>query len=284
MIWILVLTLAILQGFTELLPVSSSGHLVVGESIFRAISPSASLCDLHKSLLSISLHFGTLIAIVFFYRDRVWRLVTRDYRLLALIFVGSLPAAIIGIAIKCTNHHSILHLPEVAGFGFLVTGAILWFGARDKQTNENSDRLQCDDLSFRAAIGIGFAQALAILPGISRSGTTIVAGLRLGLRREESACFSFLLAIPVIAGAMILEIPNLIAIAHGDSPLSTSSEHIRLTIVPLLVGMLVSAVIAYLALGWLVRWLRGGKLHRFAWYVIPLGAAVLIWRLTVHLG
>lgn len=283
MIWILILTLAVIQGFTELLPISSSGHLVVCETIFHTLWPSVSLGESQNSLVTITLHFGTLLAIVLFFRDRVWRLFKGDYRLLGLLLVGSIPAVIVGVVIIFAVGDQFLHSPELAGFGFLATGAILWFGSRTDQSAADSKGLRCEEMSISAAVKIGLAQALAILPGISRSGSTIVAGLHLGLRREESAVFSFLLAIPVIVGGMILEIPDLIHLANGSAA-TLSADKITVEFLPLMVGMIVSAIVAYIALIWLIRWIRGGKLFWFTWYVVPLGIAVLIWRLVVHLG
>jgi undecaprenyl-diphosphatase len=123
-------------------------------------------------------------------------------------------------------------------------------------------------LGYGPALLIGLFQAFAILPGISRSGTTIVAGLGCGLRRDEAATFSFLLAIPAIGGAGLLELKDLLSEPAGHMPLGA-----------LALGALVSFVVGLLSLCWLIRWLQKGRLHLFAWWVIPLGLAVIAWRL-----
>ena len=126
----------------------------------------------------------------------------------------------------------------------------------------------CRELGYRSALLIGAFQALAILPGVSRSGATIAAGLACRLKREEAAAFSFLLAIPAIAGAGLLE---LIELARD----STDSA----TVGVLALGAGLSFAVGLASLGWLVRWLRQGNLHQFAWWVVPLGAGVIAWRL-----
>ena len=146
---------------------------------------------------------------------------------------------------------------------FLVTAAMLLWSARIR-----SGTTLCRELSYARALGIGVFQAFAILPGISRSGATIVAGMTCGLKRDEAATFSFLLAIPAIGGAGLLELVELM----GRSPESSSPG-------VLAVGAAVSFAVGLAALGWLVRWLRQGRLHRFAWYLLVLGPVVIVWQL-----
>jgi undecaprenyl-diphosphatase len=125
-----------------------------------------------------------------------------------------------------------------------------------------------EQVTYRQALVIGLAQALAPLPGLSRSGTTIVAGLMSGLRRDAAATFSFVLSVPVIGGACLLEAIKLMRQAVPG-----------VSAAPLAIGVLVSFVVGLAALLWLLRWLAGGRLHYFTWYLVPVGCAVIAWQL-----
>ena len=253
-----IIILAIVQGVAEFLPISSSGHLVIFASIFDEFG-----AELHEKLaVGIVLHVGTLLAILVFYWRRILLLLSSDRRVIPLILVGSIPAAIAGFGLK-KYAESTLESPMVAGAMLIVTGAILLWSKRHQAGD-----IVCRDLSYRGAFIIGLAQAFAILPGISRSGSTIVAGLGLGLRRDEAATFSFLLAIPAIAGAGLLETKDLLTESTNQTP-----------ILWLLIGGTVSFVIGLAALAWLVRWIQEGRLQLFAWWLFILGPAVIIWQL-----
>ena len=263
MIWLEILILAVVQGIGEFLPISSSGHVVVGQALFdQFCRVSQPLSEQQKLRINIVLHVGTLLAILVFYRQRIRQLLGRDWRVLLLLVVGSLPAAIAGLVLKRQFEH-LLTDPLLAGFMFPVTGLMLLWTAR-LQTGKTT----CPDLGYGEALLIGVFQAFAILPGISRSGATIVAGLACGLRRDEAAAFSFLLAIPAIGGAGLLETIELLSQPANATPLAA-----------LAVGALVSFAVGLASLWWLVRWLRQGGLHYFAWWVIPLGLAVIAWQL-----
>lgn len=260
--WLEILVLAVVQGVTEFLPISSSGHVVVGQALFDQFGHK-----MHDGLtVNIFLHVGTLMAILVFYRRRIWLLLGRDRRVIALLLVGSVPAAVAGLIIKW-RFEATLESPLIAGFMFLVTGAILLWAAQ-----RESGQSTCRELGYGSALLIGAFQAFAILPGISRSGATIVAGLGCGLRRDEAATFSFLLAIPAIGGGGLLEIYKLAATPPDSVPMEG-----------LAVGALVSFAVGLVSLWWLVRWIQQGRLHHFAWWVIPLGlvviTAVIAWRL-----
>jgi undecaprenyl-diphosphatase len=252
-----IVLLAVLQGLTEFLPVSSSGHVVVAAALFDQIGHPIT----QKLTVNIVLHMGTLAAILVYYRWRIVELLGRDRRVLGLLVVGSLPAALAGLVLKryCTP---MLESPLTAGWMFPLTGAMLIWSARHQ-----SGSLTCRELGYPAALRIGLFQALAILPGISRSGATIVAGLGSGLRRDEAAAFCFLLAIPVMAGAGLLEAVDLL---NGTAPDTPAGQ--------LALGGALSFLVGLAALAGLVRFLQQGRLHWFAWWVIPLGAAVLGWQ------
>ena len=289
-----VIILAIVQGLTEFLPVSSSGHLVVGSAVMESLGfPHPP--DLLE--VNIVLHVGTLGSILLFYSHKVWRLFKEDRQLIPRLIVGTIPAAVIGIPLK-ELAENLLESPLLAGLMFPVTALILLWATRQPVGNASYR-----NLSYARTVRIGFMQALAVLPGISRSGATIAAGLREGLDRQSAVTFAFLLAIPVIGGAGLIEVAKLAGqTQHPDVTDSTSPQ----TAVPtadrlptaaappavnpppatqptapltLVVGGLVAMLVGWLALWWLVRWIQAGRLRLFAWYLIPLGVTVVAWQL-----
>ena len=252
--WLHVVILGVLQGITEFLPVSSSGHLVVVEALLGQ-EPQLSL--------NIILHAGTLLAILVFYRREVWRLVGDDRCVVILLVVATVPAAVAGLVVK-RYFQQWTESPLLAGVAFIVTGILLLMTLR-----RQPGQMRYEALGYRAALLIGLIQAVAVLPGISRSGVTIVAGLALGLRRESAAAFSFLLAIPIIAGAGALELFEL----YTKSDTTIAAGQLGL-------GVAVAFIVGLASLWWLVRWLQQGRLHWFGLYCIPLGLAVIAWQLV----
>lgn len=252
-----ILILAVVQGLTEFLPVSSSGHLAIGAAIFAELNhPLDSVLT-----SSIALHLGTLAAIVLFFHRRILQLVRDDSRVISLIVVGSIPAAVFGLFAKKFLEDYLTH-PLLAGLMLPMTGLALLWAARHQDGTTLSR-----DLSYRGALVIGLFQAIAILPGISRSGMTIASGLWVGLRREEAAVFSFLLGIPAMAGAGVLEGIDVWMRSNPSDPL-----------IYLAAGGALSFAVGLFALWWLIRWLKHGILHYFAWWVIPLGLGVIVWQ------
>jgi undecaprenyl-diphosphatase len=267
-----IILLAIVQGVTEFLPVSSSGHLVVVNRILETWghSPVQDLIE-----VSIVLHLGTLAAVLVFYRREVGRLLGSDRRVLGLLVVGTIPAAILGVLIKkgLSSDMSGLILDNVmlAGCMFPITAAgLLWASHRDPG---DVDSQQGDgdypQLTWPQTLSIGLLQAFALLPGISRSGATIVAGLGTGLRRGAATTFAFLLAIPAIAGAGVLELAEV----WKEGTTGTSPD-------TLAVGFTISMLVGLVALSLLIRWVQQGRLAMFAYYLIPLGVAVVGWQLA----
>ena len=253
-----VVVLAVVQGVAEFLPISSSGHLVVIAPLLFGRSRAPDLVD-----LSIVLHLGTLGSIVVYYWRRIARLVGEDRRTIGLLALGTIPAALAGLTIKQWFEH-VLESPLVAGAMFLVTGAaLLWSLRQPPGTTEYRD------LSWRGALLIGLSQAAAILPGLSRSGATIAAGLGVGLARRSAATFSFLLAIPAIAGAGVLEGLSLLS---GDHAVGTPASYLA-------VGAAISFAVGLASIALLERLLVRGQLRWFAWYCLALGLAVLAWQL-----
>ena len=257
-----ILVLAVIQGIAEFLPISSSGHLVVAAALLSQGDPT----KLEVADVNIVLHAGTLLAILVFYWHRIWRLVLRDRRTAAMVLVASIPAAIVGVSIKLFAEH-LIENPLLAGLMFLVTGAMLLLTARLPRGWE-----EYPHMSWATAWWIGCAQAFAILPGVSRSGATICTGLAMGLTRESAATFSFLIAIPAIGGASLLEMRQLLAGATLQTPL----WHLA-------VGAAVAFVVGLISLTGLIRILQRGGIYRFAWWCIPMGIAVVVWQLALAL-
>jgi len=259
-----VAVLAVIQGVTEFLPISSDGHLVVVRPLlFSAGSAPANAMD-----LTIVLHLGTLGSILVYYFRRIVRLVGEDRRVLWTIAVGTLPAVALVLVCKAAfgeQFERILQSQLLAGFMLPVTGlALLWAmlqrpGAREYR-----------ELTWREALVIGICQAAAILPGLSRSGTTIAAGLGVGLTRSAAATYSFLLAIPALAGAGIYEAVSLV---KDRQPLSAPPAFLA-------IGAAISFVVGLVALWSLERLLARGQLQWLAWYCIILGVAVIVWQLV----
>ncbi|MCH2113758.1 MAG: undecaprenyl-diphosphate phosphatase [Pirellulales bacterium] len=257
-LWEIIL-LGIIQGITEFLPVSSSGHLVVANAVLEAFGREG-VKDLVE--VSIVLHVGTLGAVLVFYRQEIVRLLGADRRVILLLIVGTIPAATFGLLVKKSlSDDLILENPLVAGLMFPITAvALLWVARRPEGTTDYPQ------LTWQKLLVIGLVQAVAVLPGISRSGFTIAAGLGTGLNRQAAATFAFLLAIPAIGGAGLLE--GMDALSKG----TTGTHPVNLA-----VGLLVSFAVGWVALKLLVRWVQRGQLAGFAYYLLPLGMAVVAW-------
>jgi len=253
------LLLGIVQGATEFLPVSSSGHLVLTEALLGVSEGGL--------LLEVTLHAATLLAVLLFFRGRIAWLIgagirrgdegVRARRWILWLLLGTVPAAIVGLAFEDAVGR-IFESPRVALIGLLITGAIL-FASR-------WSRPQGREPLGRVAMAMGLGQALAILPGISRSGTTIAVGMWAGLERTEAAEFSFLLSVPAIGGASLLQIIDL---AQGGSMAG-------LTAVPMLVGFTAAFVSGYAAIAGLLQVLQRRGLSPFAWYCWAVGAIGLL--------
>lgn len=253
------LLLGLVQGLTEYLPVSSSGHLVLAEALLGVKVPGV--------VVEVTLHVATLLAVVWVYRARILDLtrgaVARDraaWRYLLLLLVATIPAGLAGVLLEdyfARTFHSMTSL----GIQFLITGLILWSTRAPKQTPAVGEP------SVPVAAGIGVAQAIAILPAISRSGATVAAGLWAGMDPVLAGEFSFLMSIPVIAGAALLEVPKL-----SHAALSVGAG-------PLLLSFVAAMVSGVFAIRWLVVLLRRGAFYRFAPYCWVVGLFTIVWAL-----
>ena len=250
--------LGLVQGLTEFLPVSSDGHLTVIGYVAGVRTPGV--------FVEVALHVATLGSILVVYGRRFGLLVQGvlrrqpdDLRYAGLILLGMIPAGIVGVLLEDLVARAFDSL-LVAGAGFLVTGAALWSTRRLVTAAGNRP-------TPRGALLIGVAQALAILPGVSRSGMTISSGLWLGMGAVAAADFSFLMAIPLIAGAGLLEARHL------------STDMVQVGAVPLVAGCLVAFVSGVFAIRFLVAMLQRGRFYAFAPYCFAVGTLTLLYAL-----
>ena len=240
----------ILQGLTEFLPVSSSGHLAMFAYFSQSIQEDLSL--------NIAVHVGTLLTILIYYRRDILNLLggviegnKTSVQMVSLILVASVPTGIIGILMK-KNMDWVLTHPLVAAFCLLVSAAILWLSGRARPAELVGEGF---GIPYWKAFIIGAVQGFAVLPGISRSGSTIVTGLFLGMTPQNGARFSFLISVPAIAGAGLLEFLS------ADEAMDIQS---------LGLGALISFVTGLVAIHWMVKITVQRRLQVFAFYLVPV--------------
>lgn len=262
--------LGVIQGLTEFLPISSSGHLVLFQHIFGLKEP--------EIFFDISVHAGTLVAVIVYFRKDLQAIIistTRfvvmmlkrevsfgdvwkdsDTKLAFLIIIGTIPTAIIGLLFKSVADQLFSSI-FIVGCALMVTGVLLWITHIIKTKGESIEHFSVKD-----ALLIGLVQGLAITPGISRSGSTIAVGILLGLNRETAARYSFLLSIPAIVGAQIISLKD---ISAHDLDLVT------------LMGTIAAGIVGYCALKLLVYIVKKGRMHLFSPYCWLVGVIALIW-------
>ena len=263
------IVLGIVQGLTEFLPVSSSGHLIIVPALLGWHDPF-----IDSLAFSVMLHMGTLVALLVYFRDDWLRLVPaglaaiRDRslggdtnrRLAWLLVVATIPAVIAGVLLNDAIETA-FRQPRLVAVTLVLGAAILFLADR---LGSRSRRIE--SVTFPLAFGIGAAQALALIPGVSRSGISISAGLFAGLDRESAARFAFLMATPITAGAGLWELRKVL----------TGEAGVDIPIVPLLAGMLAALIFGLLAIAVLLRYLRTHGLGVFIAYRLALAALVLV--------
>lgn len=258
-----VLLLGLLQGLTEFLPVSSSGHLVLAQSFISGFSQPGALLD-------VALHLGTLGAVCVYFRRDIFLLATSCFsvghpeaatsrRFLWLLVMGSVPTMIIGLSFR-EQFESLFTNAQGVGLALLVTGTLLFVTDR-----VHGQGRPLSEMRIRDAVLIGIAQGCAIMPGISRSGTTIVAGVLLGLERDLLVRYSFLLSIPMIGGAFLLEL-----MLHWKEVVS------GIDVFAYTLGILVAAGVGYASIPLLIRMTRSQRLSPFAYYCWAIGGVALL--------
>ena len=256
--------MAVLQGVTEFLPVSSSGHLVVAGSLF-GFSPEKVYS------LGVFMHAGSFFAIVIFYFKLLLGFLRKDQlHLLFMVCIATVPAGIAGVCLEQTGWADRLFgSPVITGMAFLVTGAFLRLTSKKKLVPDQENAVTVKNISLRQALIIGFVQMLAILPGISRSGSTISAGLLCGVKREDAAAFSFLLALPVVGGASLLEVLSF----------SENTGMLNCPVWQIVCAVVFSFAASLGALIAVVNVVKKSKLSVFSWYLFALGTVVLVWQI-----
>ena len=268
--------LGIIQGLTELLPVSSSGHLVIAQSLLPNFHQPGVLFD-------VMLHLGTLSAVFFFLRRDIldilkallppWRrhqpqslfdhmddsMIAEKRRLAAYILAATVITGIIGLSFQ-KQVHALFQSVEITAVGLLVTGALLFFADRIRNANRTGE-----EMTFMDSVVIGLVQGIAIMPGISRSGSTIAFGIFRGLSGEAAARFSFLISIPAILGAAILESRHYAGMDGSEMP-------------AYIAGTAAAAVVGFLTLKFLFMMIRKRDLRFFGYYCWVLGVLTLAVR------
>ncbi|MER7011794.1 undecaprenyl-diphosphate phosphatase [Saccharopolyspora sp. NPDC000359] len=265
MSWLQAMVLAVVQGLTEFLPISSSGHLRIVSELFFGADAGASFTAVTQ--------IGTELAVVVFFAKDIVRLVavwfrglvdagvrrTQDYRLAWYVVVGSIPIGVLGLLFQDYIRSSLRSL-WITGAMLIVFGVLMGLAERFGRQRRGQDRLQ-----LRDGVVMGLAQSLALVPGVSRSGGTITAGLTLGLDRPTAVRFSFLLAIPAVFAAGLSEIPHVFeASSHGLQPSAAQ----------MVVATVVAGLVGYAVIAWLLRFVQRHSVYLFVWYRIVLGLVV----------
>jgi len=254
--------LGIVQGLTEFLPVSSSGHLRIVPALFGWEDPGAAFTAVTQ--------LGTMLAVVIYFRDDLWRVGTTwlrslrdpelrrtlDARLGWYLILATVPISVLGLAFKDQIETGARDL-RLIGTTLIVLGVVLFAAEKVGRRTRTME-----DIDTRSAIVVGLAQAMALIPGVSRSGSTISAGLFLGFDRESAARFSFLLSIPAVVLSGVATAPD---VAAGDGPGVAST----------VVATILAFVVGYAAIAWLLRWLTSHSTTVFVVYRIALGLLVL---------
>lgn len=284
--WLQALVLGIVQGLTEFIPVSSSGHLV--------LVPALAGWERHGLAFDVALHVGTLLALLVYYRRDLWAMLgavtvappseERDgyRRLIGLLVLATIPVAVVGLLLEDTVE-SAFSAPIVAAWLLFVTAAVLLGGEWVHRRREAAGTVTPDELegasavaaggapplgglgrmSLRQALLVGGVQCLALLPGLSRSGLTISSGIAAGLSRPAATRFAFLLGLPAIGGAAVLQAPAL----RDLSDIGTTE---------LVIGVAAAAVSGYLAIAFLVRLVSRAGVQGFAYYLLPVAVLSLV--------
>lgn len=267
--------LGLIQGLTEFFPVSSSGHLVIAKYFLKLHLPGAAF--------EAFLHFGTVIAVIVLFRKEIKELVISFFdsikrlfqgenmvnilknnlssRLAWFLVISTIPAAMIGYAFS-SYFETLFSKPITTSFMLMITGVLLWIGNKKKSSGNKN----ISEITYKDAIIIGLAQAIAIFPGISRSGLTVIAGLSRNLNREFAAKYSFILSVPIILGASMVKIWEL------------SSLDINIYI--LILSGLMATVTSYGAMKIFITLLKNRKIYFFSYYLWTLSVLTILITLT----
>lgn len=277
--WLQTVIIAIVEGLTEFLPVSSTGHMIITQNLLGIEQG-----DPFVHAFTFIIQFGAILSVVVLYWKRFFRLdhtpapegssafgrLKHKYRFYWLLLVGVLPAVIVGLAAKKSGLLDwLLDSVEVVAVMLVVGGIFMLFC--DRLFNNGSEQNQVDE---RRALKIGLYQCISVIPGVSRSMATIVGGMTQGLTRERAAEFSFFLAVPTMAGATLLDLLDLL-----KEEASWATAH---NIWMLILGCVVAFVVALLAMKWFVSFLTKYGFKAFGYYRIIVGTIIIVLLLTGH--
>lgn len=261
-----IIVLAIIQGIAEFLPISSSAHLIIFRDLFHI---GSNIGEEVALTFDIALHLGTLLAIaVYFFKD-FWNMVTKgltkgtkdkDGKIFWYLIVATIPAAIIGILLEETIENSVRNNYLLIAFALAFMGILIYYFDRNSKENKT-----IHTLNIKEAFLIGCAQVFALIPGFSRSGTTIAAGRALGLKREDAAKFSFYLSAPVVCGAVLLSLVK-----------SSTWQLILANMNSFIIGILVAFLSGILCIEFLLKYIKKHDFKLFMWYRILLAIVVVI--------
>ena len=268
MSWFEVIVLGLLQGLTEFLPVSSSGHLRIASGLFWGNDPGAAFTAVSQ--------LGTELAVLIYFAKDIWRLIRvwfaglRDpearldpeYRVAWLVILGTIPIAVLGVLLK-SQIETVARNLWIIATTLIVFGILLGLAERYSQRmRERGERLRgVEQLTVRDGVVLGLAQALALIPGVSRSGGTITAGLFVGLDRPAAVRYSFLLAIPAVVAAGVFQLKDVTA---GDT-----------SVAQMVVATVIAFVVGYAVIAWLLRFVEKNSVYVFVAYRVTLGVALL---------
>ena len=260
--------LGAIQGLTEFLPVSSSGHLVLFQKIFGVSGPAL--------FFDTMVHAGTLAAVFVVLRRDIWAILRRLWQpLTAYLIIATIPAVVFALVFK-DSIEAAFESGQFLGFAFLITAALL--AASELLARRSSELKKAGEMNWLDALIIGVLQAAAIIPGVSRSGSTLSGALSRRLNRDFAARFSFLLSIPTILGALVLQIKDL---AEGGPLGEAAAEGIGAGAV--IAGTLSAAIVGFFAVRLMLKIVRERSLFGFAVYTAILGALVLADQFLTHL-
>ena len=263
-IFIVAIILGLLEGVTEFLPISSTGHLLIAERLthFKDV----------QDVFTVVIQLGAIAAVIWFYRSdlisKIKGLLARDAIALhfwKLLIIATIPAGLVGLALDKTLNK--FGTPTVIAWSLIIGGIILWIVDRHPVVpSRRTLDPQIEKLTFKQAILVGIGQALAVIPGVSRSGATIVTGLSLGLDRPTATAFSFYLGIPILVLASALKL-----VKHPEAVNQISGGAVTL-----IIGLVAAFVTALLSISWLLRYVARHNFRPFAYYRVALGFLILL--------
>ena len=262
--------LGIVEGLTEFLPVSSTGHLIIAGDLLNFDGPEV-------NTFNIAIQAGAIFAVCWFYRQRLWSVITglftqkKEQRLAINLIVAFLPAAILGVIFADLIEELLFNALSVAIA--LVVGGMIIFWVEDSHAKRHYQPrvATMDDMTIKDAFMVGCMQCIAMIPGTSRSGATIIGGLVLGLSRKAATEFSFFLAIPTIFGATVYSLAKMfLRVSEQQSFMWTSNMTIGF-----IIGFVVSFISALIVVKWLLRYVSTNDFKAFGWYRIIFGIFIL---------